>query len=131
MLNPIGNVVAARECRTLKTLLSILYKSAALTSIVTIIVTLDVHLSLAVIVVAFSLYYASRAVVARLCPRHSYEEHKAVVRALRPARQPATAARDAIGPAYTNNVTPLRRNISTTRDTAEDKIPTKVKVRSR
>jgi len=131
LLNPKGVAVAARECLTLKTLLSILYKSAALASIVTIVVTLDVGLSLAVIVVAFSLYYASRAVVARLCPRHSYEEHKAVVRALRPSRQRVNAARDAIGPAQPNNVTPLRPNISPTRHTAEDRIPARVKVKSR
>ncbi len=126
-----GDAVATRECQTLKTLLSLLYKSAALAGIVTIVVTLDVALSLAVIVGAFSLYYVSRAIVARLCPTHDRDEHQDVVRSLRPSRQQIEAASNTISPTYTNNVTPLRRNTTSKPRASGRQLPAELKVKRR
>ena len=122
-------IVPSRECLTLKLFLSALYKSAALAGLATIVITLDVALSIAVIVGAFSLYYVSRAIVARVCPRHSQQEHREVVRSLRPSRAHSRAEQNSVGPAYTGNVTPLRRNMSREPETTTAAVPLRVRNR--
>ena len=121
---------STRDCQALKFFLSLLYKLAALGGLTTIVVTLDVTLSLAVIVVAFSIYYLSRAIVGRICPNHARDEHKEVLRNIRPGSSTRQTRRKPTMPIYTGNVTPLRRGITPTADN-DEATPISVRIRNR
>ena len=122
--------MSTRDCQALKFFLSVLYKLAALGGLTTIVVTLDVTLSLAVIVVAFSIYYLSRAIVGRICPNHVRDEHKEVLRNIRPGNSTRQTRRKPVTPVYTGNVTPLRRSITPTVEN-DEATPISVRVRNR
>ncbi len=107
-----------RDCQALKLFLSVLYKTAAAAGLITIVVTLDVSLSVTVIIAAFGLYYISRAIVSRLCPAHDQQEHWEVVRSIRPSGS-GTDDHTLEEPLYTGNVTPLRRNTTVATSRAE------------
>ncbi len=116
-----------RDCQALKLFLSVLYKTAAAAGLATIVVTLDVTLSITVIIAAFGLYYLSRAIVSRLCPAHDQQEHWEVVRSIRPSGTGADDQR-AAEPLYSGNVTPLRRKPTVT---TSRPAPVAIKVRNR
>ena len=124
--------MSTRDCQALKFFLSVLYKLAALGGLTTIVVTLDVALSLAVIVAAFSIYYLSRAIVGRICPNHVRDEHEEVLRNIRPrpGNSKRQTRRKPVMPVYTGNVTPLRRSITPTADN-DEATPISVRIRNR
>ena len=102
--------MSAKDCKALNFLLSLLYKTAALAGLVTIVTTLDVRLSIMVIIGAFLLYYVSREIIARLCPYQKSEEHQQITRFLHrsdsglPQSEPITVKEIKYG----DNITPFR-----------------------
>lgn len=102
--------MSAKDCKALNLLLSLLYKTAALAGLVTIVTTLDVRLSIMVIIGAFLLYYVSREIIARLCPNQKSLEHQQITSFLHRSdsglSQPEPIKADKYD--YGDNVTPFR-----------------------
>ncbi len=123
--------MSAKDCKALNFLLSLLYKSAALAGLVTIVTTLDVTLSVLVIIGAFALYYVSREIVSRLCPYQKAEEHRQITRTIHHSETQLSAIdrshMDREMNQYSGNVTPFRKAPSSARS-AEETSTAKVRI---
>ena len=124
-------MMSSKDCRALKLFLSTLYKLTALGGLATIVITLDVALSLTVITAAFSIHFLSRIIMKHICPNYARDEHERVRRDICPGSSTRQQRRRPATPIFTGNVTPLRRSATSRAqsDKSEEVTPVSAKVR--